>query len=268
MNQPTVFISYGHEDAAAARQLHADLVAAGFHPWMDESNLLPGQRWREAIKSAIEESRFFIALLSTRTVDRRGFVHRELVNALEVLDTYPEHDIYLIPARLDDCTPTHRKLRDLHWVDLFPRWDSGVRRITEAIREAAQHCAVSATPPDLSVDDVIVTKQREHILLDVRVRNTGTSVVNITRADLHVLKRVPYAAIDRPSASYDLLLAGEHNVIGVAHVLRSNEVDRFTIRVGFTAFNTSCGFEAQLILHYNGDAQAVSPMFSFSSTFE
>lgn len=268
MNQPTVFISYGREDVAAARQLHADLVAAGVHPWMDELNLLPGQRWREAIKSAIEQSRFFIALLSTRTVDRRGYVHRELVDALEVLDTYPEHDIYLIPARLDDCRPTHRKLQDLHWVDLFPQWESGVRRITASIREAAQHCATLATRRELLVDDVIVTKQREHILLDVRVRNTGTSVVNITRADLHILKRVPYAAIYRPSASYDLLLEGDHNVIGLAHVLRSNEVDRFTIRVGFTELNTSCGFEAQLILRYNGDAQAVSPLFSFSSTFE
>ena len=68
-----------------------------------------------------------------------------------------------------------------------------------------------------------------------------------------------------PSASYDLLLGGTHNVIAVAHVLQPNEVDRFTIRVGFTPFNTSCFFRTELKLHYNDELQAVSKPFQFTS---
>ena len=45
----------------------------------------------------------------------------------------PAGRIYLIPARLDDCTPTHPDLKKLNWVDLFPDWDEGVRRIERAI---------------------------------------------------------------------------------------------------------------------------------------
>jgi hypothetical protein len=267
MNRPSVFISYGREDAAEARRLYADLAGAGMRPWMDPINLLPGQRWKAAIGEAIESSRFFVALLSSRSVDRRGYVHREIIDALEVLDTYPEHDIYLIPARLDDCRPSHRKLQDLNWVDLFPEWSAGMNRIVAAITGAAPNCYPGTMLGALVIDDIITSQQTTHLLLDIRVRNSGSTTVNITRADLHVISRVTYAGVYQPSASYDLLLSDEHNVISVAHVLRPEEVDRFTIRVGFTPFNTSCGFKAELVLKYNGDLQTVSEPFSFDSTF-
>lgn len=119
----------------------------------------------------------------------------------------------------------------------------------------------------LHVDDVLIEQGKENIKLDVRVRNSGKGVVNLTRADLHILERRPYPAVYRPSASYDLLLADTHNVIPIAHTLQLNEVDRFIIRVGFTEWNTSCGFTAQLILHYNGKFTAMSKPFRFSSTF-
>ena len=41
----------------------------------------------------------------------------------------------------------------------------------------------------LHVDDVIVVTAKRHIELDVRLRNTGSSVVNLTRAHLHILGR-------------------------------------------------------------------------------
>jgi hypothetical protein len=117
------------------------------------------------------------------------------------------------------------------------------------------------------IDDVIVKKRRRCIELDIRIRNPGENVANITRADLDVIERMPALAISKESASYDLLLADDHNSIPVAHVLRSNEVDRFKIRVGSTSFNLSCYFEVQLILHYNQDQSAISEPFSFESHF-
>ncbi|HBH72377.1 MAG TPA: hypothetical protein DDY43_02825 [Synechococcales bacterium UBA10510] len=265
MPDKTIFISYARPDVASARRLYADLRADDLEVWLDEESLLPGQNWRVAITSAIEQSRFFIALLSSRSVSRQGFVNKELVEALDVLDTYPESEIFLIPARLDDCKPSHQKLRDLNWVDLFPDWNGGLSKILKAI-------GVHATPSvgvggPLNIDDVIVNKASAHVELDVRLRNAGTVPVNITRADLHVLDRVPYAAAYQPSASYDLLLEDTHNVIAVAHVLQPNEVDRFIVRVGFSKYNTSCGFEAELVLSYNGNNRAVSQPFRFSSTF-
>jgi len=108
------------------------------------------------------------------------------------------------------------------------------------------------------IDDVLVRQGSNNVELDIRVRNPEAFVINITRADLHVIDRVPYAAAYKESASYDLLLEREHNNISIAHVLQTNEVDRFVIRVGFTSHNTSCGFTGELILYYNKDQTATS----------
>ena len=117
------------------------------------------------------------------------------------------------------------------------------------------------------IDDVIVRNGRDHVELDVRVRNPENAVANITRAELIILERIPFAAVPKVSASYDLLL-GEQNSIAVAHVLKVDEVDRFVIRVGFTLFNTSCFFSVKLALRYNQDRVAESEPFGIESLFK
>lgn len=117
------------------------------------------------------------------------------------------------------------------------------------------------------IDDVVVGKAKNHVVLDVRLRNAGQAVANITRLNLHVLNRVPYAATYSPSASYDLLLSDIDNTISVSHALRPEEVDNLLVKVGFTKYNTSCGFETRLELYYNKDQKAIFENVSFSSTF-
>ena len=153
------------------------------------------------------------------------------------------------------------------WVDLFPDWRAGLTRILRTVSPVTGEDTLTEPESDLYIDDVIVSKSHNHINLDVRLRNAGKAVVNVTRADLHVLGRVPYAAAYQASASYDLLLESENNSIAVAHVLQPNEVDRFNVRVGFTRFNTSCHFEAELILHFNNDRRVASQPFTLESLF-
>lgn len=131
--QHIVFVSYAREDVDAARRLYETLKVYGVRPWMDESELLPGQHFAHAIKEAIRTSKYFIALLSVRSVGKRGFVQRELREALDVLAEVPRGEIYLIPARLDACTPRDRELTEINWVDLFPVWDVGVAKILRAM---------------------------------------------------------------------------------------------------------------------------------------
>lgn len=128
-----VFISYGKEDGPSAKKLFEMLKTAGFEPWLDTESLLGGQKWRSTIPRAIKESRFFIALLSSSSVNRKGFINREIAEALDVLKEYPEDEIYLIPTRLDDCNPNHASLHDLHWIDLFPDWEEGIRNLFKAL---------------------------------------------------------------------------------------------------------------------------------------
>lgn len=127
-----VFISYAREDMDYARKMFHELVKAAYEPWLDCECLLPGQRWEPTIEQAIRESRYFIALISSRSSAKRGFVQKEISKALDLLEQMPENDIFLIPARLDECEPSHSALRGVQWVDLFPSWEAGVERIIRA----------------------------------------------------------------------------------------------------------------------------------------
>ncbi len=138
-----IFISYAREDREAASQLYLDLKRSGLDPWLDSVDLLPGQDWENAIAEAIESSSHFIALLSSRSVGKRGYVQRELRKALEVLEEFPEDQIFVVPVRLDDCLPTHRRLRRLHWIDLYPAYEEALKKILEALGVSGHDVALS-----------------------------------------------------------------------------------------------------------------------------
>lgn len=129
----TVFISYARQDGDAALRLAKDLEDAGVDVWIDVERLRPGERWRPAVGEAIERSRYFVAVLSSRSVTHRGFVQAELRSALELLREFPESQTFVIPVRLDDTEIVNRELRELNWVDMFPEWRAGLRRLVAGL---------------------------------------------------------------------------------------------------------------------------------------
>jgi polyribonucleotide nucleotidyltransferase len=55
------------------------------------------------------------------------------LKGLDVLDTMPEHRTFIIPVRLDPCSPSHNKLFDLHWVDIFENFESGIEKMARTV---------------------------------------------------------------------------------------------------------------------------------------
>jgi len=133
-NHNKVFIGYVREDIEAAERLYEYLKDVGLEPWLDRSDLLPGQKWRPAIRDAIKNSRYFIALFSSNSVEARGYVQKQLKESLDILDEFPSQDIFIIPARLDDCKVSEDKIIELVMVDLFPDWGSGIDKILKAMK--------------------------------------------------------------------------------------------------------------------------------------
>jgi hypothetical protein len=130
-----VFLSYARADARKARRLYDDLRRlASVRIWLDRIDLLPGVKWEPAIRKAIRESDYFLALLSSHSVTTRGVRHSELREALEVRKEFPEDWIYLVPTRLDDCPMPFPELKELNYADLFPRWKDGVAQICYMLR--------------------------------------------------------------------------------------------------------------------------------------
>jgi hypothetical protein len=132
---PRVFIAYVREDLAKVRRLYRDLESSGFKPWLDLEKLLPGQNWPRSIERTIEVSDYFIACFSKHSVSKRGHFQCELRYALDCASRLPLDDIFVIPVRLDDCVLPQRILSQIHYVNLFPDWDEGVRQLRGAIEQ-------------------------------------------------------------------------------------------------------------------------------------
>jgi hypothetical protein len=93
-----VFINYYKKDGSYAQRLYSDLRAANLDAWIDKENLLPGQSKSDETEKAIRKSNYFVALLSTVSVQERGDSQRQINTALDVLKEIPGSDILFIPA--------------------------------------------------------------------------------------------------------------------------------------------------------------------------
>jgi len=128
-----VFLSYAREDLKIAKKIYNDLARKGINVWLDENALIPGQNWHYEITQAIKGSNYFLALLSSNSVSKVGYVQKELKMALDILDNYPQDKIFIIPVRVDDCEPVDEKLGALHWADLSVDYEAGIQKIQLAL---------------------------------------------------------------------------------------------------------------------------------------
>ena len=96
--------------------------------------------------------------MSSRSVDKRGYVQAEIRQAIDVLDQHPPSVPYLIPVRLDACKPTHERLSTVQWVDLFPKWRPGFLKLLRRLApdESATPRTAAAARPRLRTDGVYV----------------------------------------------------------------------------------------------------------------
>jgi len=133
---PLVFISYAREDAIPAQRITDLLAQAGFRPWIDQRHLRGGHRWKQSIAAIIRKSDFFVALLSARSVNKQGFVQREIRQALEVAAEKPDNRVFILPVRLNPCEPSHSALNELNRIDVFPDWQHGTREIIRSLHSA------------------------------------------------------------------------------------------------------------------------------------
>lgn len=98
-----VFLCHSKSDKDFVVELYGRLTALGCDPWLDEDKLLPGQIWEQEIPRAIKNSHGFLVCLSADSVTKRGFVQKEIRLALDVAETIPDGDIFIIPIQIQPC---------------------------------------------------------------------------------------------------------------------------------------------------------------------
>lgn len=152
-----IFLAHASEDKARVQQLYNQLKKRGFSPWLDSTDLIPGQNWEIEIPKAIKRASVCLVCLSKNSVAKEGYVQREFRYALLAYAELPPESIYLIPVRLDDCeVPDLRipdlelKLRSIHWVDLFEMagFEHLVSAIEKAVEPTKRYQSLSKDSPD------------------------------------------------------------------------------------------------------------------------
>jgi hypothetical protein len=161
-----IFISHAKEDRIKALSLYDDLKGARFEPWIDEYDLLPGQRWEVVIPQVIAESDIFVACLSRASVKKRGYVQAELQFAYSEDRKVPEHLVYIVPLRFDDCGVPF-ELRKYSWVDYFNEEDA-IRFVKKL--QAYRQQSDPQTPPITPADIVEAYKTRFEAMNSAKLR--------------------------------------------------------------------------------------------------
>jgi hypothetical protein len=171
-----------------------------------------GEEWEPTIRKAVRESSHFIAVMSMSSINKRGFVQKELREALDVVDELPPGRIYIIPVRLEDVQPAHERLARLHWIDLFPAYSRGLQQLavslgmtpliddTISVPQGGARAAVSANYPRVFVSyTTAYDRHKLDLLMDALFDHrfqavTGTIFEQEALASRNVAYDVTYSA--------------------------------------------------------------------------
>ncbi len=163
-----IFLSYSHKDEDAAKILYDSLKTSGFSPWLDKISLLPGQLWEKEIEKAIRESNIVVLLLSSNSLNKKGYFNNEIKQALDIFYSMPTDDIFLIPVRLDECIVPD-ELAKIHWVDLFNDWNKGFAKLYSSVQYKRMEYILKHSIEELApiTDDIKIIKPDETVKLEI-----------------------------------------------------------------------------------------------------
>jgi len=215
-----VFISYSHEeiDTSIAYKIYNKLDSISYiEPWFDKVSLRPGENWRNAIENAIKESRFFIALLSTRSVSKNGYFQKELKDAIGILETFSEEKIFIIPIRLDECV-IPIKLKDIHCVSWFPNEDETMEKIMGVLNQGYEYYLgrIDRTKHIIkSIKSISNECNKNNETVCIRLRAAFTSMSNMIH---YGGKEVPDLNLDQQKELDNLLIEERNSFISLLNM--------------------------------------------------
>ncbi len=169
-----IFLCHSSGDKPQVEKLYAYFLQQGADPWLDSEKLLPGQDWNLEINNALDDSDVILLCLSKKSVDKEGYVQKEVRIALDRALEMPEGRIFLIPARLEECE-LPRRLQSYQWVDLFAA--NGMDKLTKALNLRAKQVGARELSPDGTPAPVI--KKKSAPKKKPKPKPSPSTVVNI-----------------------------------------------------------------------------------------
>ena len=125
--QPQAFFSYSREDSDFALRLAQDLKAAGASVWLDQLDILPGQRWDRAVEDALTSCPRMLVILSPASVNS--------TNVMDEVSFALEENKVVIPIVYKDCTIPFR-LRRVQYLDFRRDYDRELKELLKTLAPA------------------------------------------------------------------------------------------------------------------------------------
>ena len=205
-----VFLCHASQDKPAVRKLYERLNAEFWiAPWLDEENLLPGQDWDLEIYKATRDADAIIIALSDISVKKEGYVNKEIRRVLDIANEKPEGTIYIIPLRLDDCSPSFVQLKRLHWLDYFT--PNAHQKLLRSLKRRATVLKIKTSKKPLKEMPEIFTEVAQEKVLPKKEENPF--------ADLDIYLPPEYAGEDfmPPPATVRSWKFGEMEFLKIPH---------------------------------------------------
>ncbi|MBE4910815.1 TIR domain-containing protein [Haemophilus parainfluenzae] len=136
-----VFISYAKENQTIAENYYSWLEKEGFSPWLDIKKLKGGQNWELEIDRALQKANVVMLLMSSTSVSKRGFVQREVKDALDNLRYKRPEDIYIIPIKIEQCDVPDYISNKIQFIDNIN--NENFEHIKNSLLLAAEQQAIS-----------------------------------------------------------------------------------------------------------------------------
>jgi hypothetical protein len=116
-DKPMIFLSYASPDRDRVMPHYLHLKQQGYNPWIDRQKLLGGQNWDHEIRKALASAAIIVMFISSNSINRRGYVQREIRLALAKLEEKLIGDIYIIPVLLDRDAERPEQLSAIQFLD-------------------------------------------------------------------------------------------------------------------------------------------------------
>jgi hypothetical protein len=71
------------------------------------------------IEKAVEAADAVIVSLSSSSINKEGYIQKEIKKVLDISDLKPDGSIFIVPLRLEICEPP-RRLQKWQYIDYFP----------------------------------------------------------------------------------------------------------------------------------------------------
>jgi len=144
MTEPSVFISYSHEDAASARQIASILQGVGMKVWIDDGELLLGDSLIDKIATGIHDADFLIALVSQSSI-QSNWCKYEI--GLAIYGRLTNGKIKVLPVRVGNVEMPPA-LRDAVYLDF------NVGNEEDACKKLIDHIHRHSKPPLMNTEIV------------------------------------------------------------------------------------------------------------------